>query len=211
MSTNPNQGQQPDSSRPYGGYGGYNPTNPADDPYGTSQPQPATGSPQGDPNYNYGQGGQQYATGQQQQQQQQQQSNAYVPPSSVRGTRGGQAGATDARSRRLALFSYLGVCFTGIFFFFTQRRNNFVRFHAAQSIVVFTPLVVVSIVLQLILKIWLLGALLTPLVGGCLLPLIGFAGLVLWAFLMLQAYRGVRFKLPVVGDYAEALMARFSR
>ncbi|GCE27439.1 hypothetical protein KDA_29230 [Dictyobacter alpinus] len=213
MSTNPNQGQQPDPSRPYGGYGGYNPSNPAEDPYGVNQAQPAPGlPPQGDPNYTYGQGGQQYATGQQQQQQQQQQQyNAYVPPSSVRGASGSQgSSATDTGSRRAALISYLGLCFTGIVFFFIRRRNSFVRFHAAQSVVVFTPLVIVYVVLQLIAKIWIIGALLTPILG-CLTFLVVAVGFVLWIFLMLQAYRGVRFKLPIVGDYAEALIARFSK
>ncbi|GCE05886.1 DUF4870 domain-containing protein [Dictyobacter aurantiacus] len=214
MSTNPNQNQQPDPSRPYGGYGGYNPSNPADDPYGANQPQPAVGGQQSDPSYVYGQGGQQYTTGQYQQQQQQQ-SNAYVPPSSVsRGSSGQSQGTIDARARRNALLSYLGLCFTGIVFFFIGRKNSFVRFHAAQSIVVFTPLIIVygivSALAKFISGIFIVGALVGS-AFGCIAFLIGAAIFVLWVFLMFQAYRGVRFKLPVVGDYAEALMARFSR
>ncbi|GCE19962.1 DUF4870 domain-containing protein [Dictyobacter kobayashii] len=217
MSTNPNQGQQPDPSRPYGGYGGYNPSNPADDPYGANQPQPGAGFQQSDPNYTYGQGGQQYTAGQQQQQyqqqqyQQQQQSNAYIPPSSVRQGRGDQGQSTTGpSSKRAALLSYLGLCFTGIVFFFIERKNSFVRFHAAQSIVVFTPLVIVYVALRLISGIWIIGSLLAPIIG-CITFLVLAVGFVLWIFLMLQAYRGVRFKLPIVGDYAEALIARFSK
>lgn len=213
MSTNPNQSQQPDPSRPYGGYGGYNPSNPADDPYGANQPQPGIGPQQGDSNYVYGQGGQQYTAGQyqQQQQQQQQQSNTYVPPSSVnRGSRDQGQSTTGLSSRRAALLSYLGLCFTGIAFFFIERKNSFVRFHAAQSIVVFTPLVIVYVLLRLISGLWLIGTLLSP-ITGCFTFLVLAVGFVLWVFLMLQAYRGVRFKLPIVGDYAEALIARFSK
>jgi len=216
MSTNPNQSQQPDPSRPYGGYGGYNPSNPADDPYGANQPQTGSGSQQSDPNYMYGQGdqqgSQQYTSGQyQQQQEQQQQFNAYVPPSSVtRGSSGQSQGTINSSTRRNALLSYLGLCFTGIVFFFIERKNSFVRFHAAQSIVVFTPLVIVYILLRLLSGIWIIGSLISP-ITGCLTFLVLAVGFVLWIFLMLQAYRGVRFKLPVVGDYAEALIARFSR
>lgn len=210
MSTNPNQSQQPDPSRPYGGYGGYSPSNPADDPYGANQPQPNIGSQHSDPNYVYGQGGQQqYTTGQYQQQQQQ--SNTYVPPSSVSRGSSGQGQSTSSTStRRNALLSYLGLCFTGIVFFFIERKNSFVRFHAAQSIVVFTPLVIVYVLLRLVSGLWIIGSLISP-ITGCLTFLVLALGFVLWVFLMLQAYRGVRFKLPVVGDYAEALIARFSR
>ena len=98
MSTNPNQNQQPDPSMPLGGYNGYNgytPSNSADDPYNAGQQQAGAGAQRSDPNYVYGQGGQQYAGGSQQQQQQyapgQQQSNTYVPPSSVRESFGGQS------------------------------------------------------------------------------------------------------------------------
>ncbi|GHO83375.1 DUF4870 domain-containing protein [Dictyobacter formicarum] len=208
MSTNPNQNQQPDPSRPYGGYGGYNPSSSSDDPYGANQP--GIGSQQSDPNYVYGQGGQQY-TGGQYQQQQQQQSNTYVPPISVsQRDRDQDQSTTGLRSRRAALLSYLGLCFTGIVFFFIERKNSFVRFHAAQSIVVFTPLVIVYVLLRLISGLWLIGTLLSP-ITGCFTFLVLAVGFVLWVFLMLQAYRGVRFKLPIVGDYAEALIARFSK
>jgi uncharacterized membrane protein len=227
MSTNPNQNQQPDPSQPlggYGGYSGYNPADPADDPYNAGgQQQQQAGSPQSDPNYVYGQGGgQQYTGGQQQQQQYapgQQQSNTYVPPSSVRGNFSGQsqgqsASATTKSSRRMALISYLGLCFTGIAIFIFGRKNRFVQFHAAQSIIVFTPLVVVYIVLGLLGTLFghllLIGGLFTT-IFGCLAGIVFTVGFVLWILLMVQAYRGVMFKLPIVGDYAEALVARFSK
>lgn len=229
MSTNPNQNQQPDPSRPqggYGGYSGYNPSNPADDPYNVSS-QPQTGAPRSDPNYVYGQGGQQYSGGQQQQQQYyapgQQQGNTYVPPASVRGTYGGQNqgqnqgqsgfGPTKS-SRRTALISYLGLCFTGIAILIFGRKDRFVKFHAAQSVIVFTPLVVAYLILGVLGSIFghilLIGGLFAS-IFGCLAGLVVTVGVILWIILMVQAYRGVTFKLPIVGDYAEALVARFSK
>ncbi|GAC1363207.1 MAG: hypothetical protein NVS2B12_11780 [Ktedonobacteraceae bacterium] len=226
MSTNPNPGQQPDASNSYGGYSGYRPARPADDPYGaaagpTPDPQggaAGTGPAQNDPNYVYGQQGQQYSYGQQQQYYGQpgQQSRAYVPPSSVSGrnsyNQSGQSAtsATDEASRKRAFYSYLGLCFTGIVFFFLQRRNSYVRFHAAQSVVAFTPIVAVYIVLRILTVLPLVGVVLGPILG-CLTSILLIGGTLLWVFLMVQSYRGSNVRLPIIAEYADAFVARFSR
>ncbi len=227
MSTNPNPGQQPDPNNSYGGYGGYRPSNPSDDPYGaTPAPTPTpqggaagTGAPANDPGYIYGQPGQQgqqqqqYAYGQQQQQYtygQPGQSNAYVPPSSVSGRSSYSQSATDEKSRRGAFLSYLGLCFTGIAFFFLGRRNSYVRFHAAQSTVLFTPLLLLYIVVRLFTIIPVIGFLLSPILS-CLASVVFIGSALLWIFLMVQAYRGSDIRLPVVSQYADALIARFSK
>ncbi len=226
MSTNSNPGQPPDANNSYGGgYGGYRPSKPSDDPYGaTAGPTPAPGigsagigaTPQSDPNYVYGQQGQQqYSYGQQQQQQYTygqpgQQSNAYVPPGSVSGQAGYSQSAPDQKSRRGALLSYLGLCFTGIVFFFLQRKNSFVRFHAAQSVVLFTPLVLAYVVVRLLTVLPVIGVLLGPILG-CLTSILLIGGGLLWIFLMVQAYRGSNVRLPIVSEYADAFVARFSK
>jgi uncharacterized membrane protein len=140
-----------------------------------------------------------------------------VPPSSVRGSYGSQGQSASAQTksaRRTALISYLGLCFTGIGVFIFGRKNRFIQFHAAQSIVVFTPLVVVYLVLSLLSGLFghllLIGGLFVS-IFGCLSGIVFTVGFVLWILLMVQAYRGVMFKLPIVGDYAEALVARFSK
>ena len=46
-----------------------------------------------------------------------------------------------------ALLCYLGWWVTGLIFFFVEKKNNWCRFHAAQSIVFFGALTVVSIIL----------------------------------------------------------------
>ncbi len=234
MSTNPNQSQNPDPADRYGGYTGYNPSNPADDPYGAasrpagSQPT-GPGSQQSDPTYVYGQQGatgqpgtgQSYNTyGQTGQQynpygQQGQQQQTYQPPLSATRGRSGSGGAYDQSStglqaRRAAFFSYLGFCFTGIVFFFLERKNRFVRFNAAQSIILFTPILLAYIVLRIVTVLPLIGFLLNP-VAACLTTVLLVPAGLLWLFLMVQAYRGVTVKLPIVGNYAEALVARFSK
>ena len=225
MSTQPDQGKNADQDS-YSGYAGYRPRKPADDPYGAYY-QPGgtagqagttgTGQQQSDPNYVYGQKqqqSQQYASSGQQQQQQ---SRAYVPPSSVTGrSYGSSSGQTKKRLQpnQAAALSYLGLCFTGVFFFFWGRQNRLVRFSSAQSIVLFFPLLVVYYILKAIFGFIALLPLLGPIIAGflgtALFFLIVVPGFILWLFLMVQAYRGVEQKLPFVGEYAEKLVNLFS-
>jgi hypothetical protein len=44
--------------------------------------------------------------------------------------------------------------------------------------------------------------------GAFLLNILGLLSFVLWIVLMVKAFQGVRFKLPVAGDVAEALAGR---
>ena len=49
------------------------------------------------------------------------------------------------------------------------------------------------------------------LLGTLLLNLISLLTLVLWIVLMLKAFQGVRFKVPLAGDIAESLAGRAGR
>jgi uncharacterized membrane protein len=213
MTTDPDQGQRPDPADTYGGYTGYRPSNPTDDPYGASQ---YGGSQQSDPNYVYGQ-----QTGADQQQQQ----FVYEPPESVLRKQGRRASGSSSSStaaasqgpiekedRKFALYSYLGFFFTGIVFFFLKKERPFVRFHAAQSIVLFVPVAAILVVLKIVSIITLI-----PFIGWILSPVISLLtfivvapAFILWIILMVLSYQGVRVRLPIVGHYAEALVTRFS-
>ena len=195
MGTNPYQGQNSDPSNQYGGYTGYNPSSPQDDPYGAGQ----QGS-QAD--YQYGQQQQQYTYGQQ----------TYQPPlSASQGSSGAnEPTSTGMDGKNAAVLSYVLWFLSGLVFFFIERKNRFVRFHAAQSFIFFGAVSAVYIVLRLITIIPLLGFLLAPVVS-CATWVLLVPAVLIWLFLMMQAYRGVKFKLPVVGDYAEGLVARFTK
>ncbi|MFC1804328.1 DUF4870 domain-containing protein [Candidatus Omnitrophota bacterium] len=86
------------------------------------------------------------------------------------------------------LLCYLGGWITGLIFYLLEKDNKFVRFHALQSIVVFAALNVIVII---------------PVVGWFLAPFMGIIGLILWVLLMIKAYQGEKFKLPIVGDIAQ--------
>ncbi len=91
-----------------------------------------------------------------------------------------------------ALLSYVLGWVSGVILLALERDNPFVRFHAAQSLAVFLPLFVMIIII---------GAL--PFVGWALSWMISIFTLLLWLFLMFKAFKGEKYKLPIVGDFAE--------
>jgi uncharacterized membrane protein len=225
VSTQPNQGKKSDQDS-YDGYAGYQPRKPADDPYGAyyrpsdSQQSGAAEAEkqQSDPNYVYGQKqhSQTYRSSSTSKGQQQQQGSTYQPPSSVTGKRYGSSGqaSTKLEPRKAAALSYLGLCFTGLFFFLRERQNRLVRFSAAQSIALFLPLLVIYGILQFVIgiigHIWIIGPLLAGFLGTAIFFVIVVPAFLVWLFLMFQAYRGIEVKLPFVGEYAERLLGLFS-
>jgi uncharacterized membrane protein len=78
------------------------------------------------------------------------------------------------------------------------NRKRFIRFHAFQCIFFAIAWTVLWIMLGIIGHIPLLGW-----ATVLLWPLVSLAGLVLWVVLVLKAYQGQMFKLPIIGDMAE--------
>jgi uncharacterized membrane protein len=104
-----------------------------------------------------------------------------------------------------SLLSYVLGWLTGLIFLLIDKRP-FVRFHAAQSVVVFLGFYILRAVLGVIFGFgWWYGGFGFSSLGALLLDLISLLGLALWIVLMIKAYQGVRFKLPVAGDIAESL------
>ena len=78
------------------------------------------------------------------------------------------------------------------------NRNRFIRFHAFQCLFFALAWTVLWIGLEIIAHIPFLGWM-TILVW----PLISLVGFVIWLILVLKAFQGQMFKLPVIGDLAE--------
>ncbi|MEM7410318.1 MAG: DUF4870 domain-containing protein [Myxococcota bacterium] len=80
---------------------------------------------------------------------------------------------------------------TGIVFLVIEREDRDVRFHAYQSLGVFFSIFVVSVVAGWVPLIgWLIALLLTPVT------------VILWLVLMIKAFQGEQWRVPVVGDWA---------
>jgi uncharacterized membrane protein len=78
------------------------------------------------------------------------------------------------------------------------NKKRIIRFHSFQCIFFAVAWTVLWIVLAIIGHIPILGW-----ATVLLWPLISLAGLIIWVILVLKAYQGQMFKLPVIGDMAE--------
>jgi uncharacterized membrane protein len=105
------------------------------------------------------------------------------------------------------LLCYILGLLTGILFLVIEpyNRNKFVRFHAFQSIFLNVAWIALWIVVSIlssilfsVMHLWLLGALFS-----LLYLVMGLGFFVLWIFLMIKAYQGQKFVLPIIGPLAE--------
>jgi len=194
MSWNPNQGQdpnQPVQPESYQQQPGYQP--------GSYQQQPG-----------YQPGGYQQQSGYQQggyQQPPNYQQPYGTPFTATPNANGPTSMGMDANVA--AGLSYLFSIVGGLIFYFGEKQNRFVRFHAMQSILFNAFWIVLFIVLFTVQSLLYATVILIPLgiVFTCLTFLLPLALLVVWIVLMVYAFQGKYFKLPVIGDYAEKYAA----
>jgi len=110
----------------------------------------------------------------------------------------GQAsnGDTTGLPYNIASFlCYLGMWVSGIIFLVLEQKDNRIRFHAAQSIVTFSIFFMLGTMLRFV-----------PVVGWLLAASVGIAIFILWIVLMVKAYCGECYRLPVAADLAELLL-----
>ncbi|HEV7683277.1 MAG TPA: DUF4870 domain-containing protein [Pyrinomonadaceae bacterium] len=118
-----------------------------------------------------------------------------------------------------AALSYIWI--VGLIFYFMEKENRFVRFHAMQSIifgitnsVILIALMILSFVLTIVMGVG--GAM----VGGALGLIVSLLGWLIWllfalvmmalfaglVFAAYKAYQGEKFKLPFIGNMAEKIV-----
>ncbi len=109
--------------------------------------------------------------------------------------------STGMQANIAGLLCYAVGWISGLVFFLIEKENKFVRFHAMQSMIVFGALFVLQIAVGMLMGIFAMIHLgiLIPLFNG----LVILASLILWVVLMIKAYQGEKFKLPVAGNIAE--------
>ena len=92
-----------------------------------------------------------------------------------------------------AALTYLAGWLTGLVFLFVEKENKFVRFHAMQSVIAFGGLTILAMV---------------PLLGWIISPLVMIASFILWLVCLMKSYQGEKFKLPIIGDFAEKQLGK---
>jgi uncharacterized membrane protein len=114
--------------------------------------------------------------------------------------------AESGMSENVAAFlCYLVGWITGIIFFLIDKRP-FVRFHAAQSIVVFGGLHIINMIIAMVFGagFMMMGGFGTFGLGAALYSLIGLAAFILWILLMVKAYQHQKFEVPIAEGIAKS-------
>lgn len=115
------------------------------------------------------------------------------------------APSSDGLAENIAgLLCYAVGWVTGIIFLLIDKRP-FVKFHAAQSIVVFGALTVFRVGLGMVLGS---GGLIGFGLWAAISMLIGLLGFVLWILLMIKAYQHELFKVPIAAGIAEGIAGK---
>jgi len=115
------------------------------------------------------------------------------------------ASPTEGMAENVAgLLCYVLGWITGIIFLLIDKRP-FVKFHAAQSIVVFGALTVIRVGLAIMIGS---GGLIGFGLWAMISLLISLVGVVLWILLMIKAYQHELFKLPIAAGIAEGIAGK---
>jgi len=137
---------------------------------------------------------------------------SYPPPAKA-------SGGSGLDPKVAAALSYIWI--VGVVFFFIEKEDRFVRFHALQSIifgiasmVIMGLLAVVAIILTFAFSIG--GAIVGGGLGMIVHLLVWVIWLIFWVlwlaffigiiFAAIKAYQGQKFKLPIVGNMAENIV-----
>lgn len=102
---------------------------------------------------------------------------------------------------RWAALSYaLGVV-SGMIVLSIEKTDSYIRFHAWQSVLVFTAAALLSLLLPTL-----------PIVGrwSAIYVVFRLAVVALWVFLMVKALHGEAYRLPYIGDIAASFSSRYN-
>ncbi|MEP6569958.1 MAG: DUF4870 domain-containing protein [Acidobacteriota bacterium] len=138
-----------------------------------------------------------------------------LPPSQP----GKSSGIGGLDPKVAAALAYIWI--VGLIFFFIEKENRFVRFHAMQSVifgiantVIMTVLAILAVILTFAFGIG--GAMVGGGIGTLVSMLVWLIWLLFWViglalflglvFAAVKAYQGQKFKLPIIGNMAEKIV-----
>jgi uncharacterized membrane protein len=83
------------------------------------------------------------------------------------------------------------------------NHNRLVRFHSWQSIFLAIAAAVAALLLRILFFLLSLVPRLGYLLGSLGVLVVGLGFVILWVVVVVKAFQGEQFKLPVIGDFAE--------
>jgi len=113
--------------------------------------------------------------------------------------------STGMSANAAGLLCYVLIWVTGIVFVVLEKKSTFVKFHAWQSIITFVPLFVAWLILsRMLIDIgWSTVSWGLIRAGVAFGWIIGLGILALAIILIIQAYQGKMWKVPLAGNWAE--------
>ncbi|MGD0156764.1 MAG: hypothetical protein ABSB50_11725 [Terracidiphilus sp.] len=107
-----------------------------------------------------------------------------------------QVGLSDNAAGGLAYITFI----PAIIFLIIEpfNKNTYVRFHSWQSIFLSIAWIAVDVILHIIGRLPFLG-----LINLFLWPVVGLLFFILWLIVIINAFNGKRFKVPLIGDLAD--------
>lgn len=116
--------------------------------------------------------------------------------------------STGVTPRMSAVLCYLAWWVSGLIFLIIEQQNRAVRFHAAQSLIVFGGLSILIGVLSVgSLGMLVISATLFQLVRG-IVYLVWLGAVVLWVVVLAKTITGETWRVPLAGDLATKLITR---
>lgn len=116
--------------------------------------------------------------------------------------------STGIDPRLSALLCYTAWWVSGLVFLVIEQRHRDVRFHAAQSIVLFGTLSVAIALLSFLSVAMLLVSAAAFQAARTVSELVWMAGVVLWLIVMIRTFNGETWRVPLVADIAARLAGR---
>ncbi len=110
-----------------------------------------------------------------------------------------ERGKMEDREKMVSFIAYFFGWVSGLIIYLTEKKSQYIRFNAMQSIIFSGLWTVISIFLRILHFIPVLGNILSLI----LYPLVYLIFFVIWIILLVKSFQGEYFKLPLIGDYAE--------
>lgn len=118
------------------------------------------------------------------------------------------ATSTGVEPRLAAVLSYTAWWLSGLVFLIIEPQHRGVRFHAAQSLVLFGGLSVVIGLLSMLSVGMLVVSTSAFQISRILVSAVWIVAVVIWLVLMFRALKGETWRVPFVADVAEKIVGR---
>jgi uncharacterized membrane protein len=118
------------------------------------------------------------------------------------------ATSTGVEPRLAAVLSYTAWWLSGLVFLIIEQQHRGVRFHAAQSIVLFGGLSALIALLSVASVGMLVVSAAAFQAARFVVSAVWIAAVVIWLLLMFRTFKGETWRVPIVADLAEKLVGK---